>query len=249
MISAKARLALTLRYLATGETYRSLSFQFRISRAIPYIVSQVCKAITSQLGEIYLRVPATQEEWLAIAQKFEECNPPANSGSVYYNYKHTHAIVLLAIVVPEYECLYADVGTNGRVSDGGIWNKCSFSEKLNDGELSIPAPKPLHQLTYDSVPYVIVADHAFALRPNLMKPYPQTGLTEDRRIYNYRHSRARRISENLFGITANRWRVLRSVILLPPKTIEHLVFAILTLHNFLCKSSSKKIVQHFFSDE
>ena len=33
IINAKARLALTLRFLATGETYRPLCFQFRISRA------------------------------------------------------------------------------------------------------------------------------------------------------------------------------------------------------------------------
>ena len=74
-----------------------------------------------------------------------------------------------------------------------------------------------------------------------MKPYPQSGFTDERRIYNYRHSRARRISENLFGIIANRWRVFRSVISLPPKTIEALVMATLTVHNFLWKSPSRMI--------
>ena len=33
VIAAAERLTVTLRFLATGETYRSLSFQFRISRA------------------------------------------------------------------------------------------------------------------------------------------------------------------------------------------------------------------------
>lgn len=41
-ISVQHRLALTLRYLATGESFRSLEFQFRISRpAISYIVYEV----------------------------------------------------------------------------------------------------------------------------------------------------------------------------------------------------------------
>ena len=41
-ISVQQRLALTLRYLATGESFRSLEFQFRISRpAISYIVYEV----------------------------------------------------------------------------------------------------------------------------------------------------------------------------------------------------------------
>ena len=38
--------ALTLRFLATGESFRSLHFKFRISRpAISYIVTEVCEAI------------------------------------------------------------------------------------------------------------------------------------------------------------------------------------------------------------
>ena len=44
-ISPSDRLTLTLRYLATGESYRSLSFQFRISRrTILYIIQEVCRA-------------------------------------------------------------------------------------------------------------------------------------------------------------------------------------------------------------
>ena len=71
-INAKARLALTLRFLATGETYRSLCFQFRISRAaISYIIVQVCKAIRIHLAE-YMIVPNTTEEWSAISAKFGE---------------------------------------------------------------------------------------------------------------------------------------------------------------------------------
>ena len=44
-ISPGDRLTLTLRYLATGECYRSLSFQFRISRrTILYLIQEVCRA-------------------------------------------------------------------------------------------------------------------------------------------------------------------------------------------------------------
>ena len=54
------------------------------------------------------------------------------------------------------------------------------------------------------VPYVFVGEDAFALKKFMMKPYPQQNLTADKRVYNYRHSRARKMSENLFGILANK---------------------------------------------
>ena len=69
-----------------------------------------------------------------------------------------------------------------------------------------------------------------------MKPYPQQNLTADKRVYNYRHSRARRISENLFGILANRWRIFFRTINLVPKHVENIVLFALALHNMLIKN-------------
>lgn len=67
------RRALRLRFLATGESFRSLHFQFRISRpAISYIVTKVCEAIPKKLGPSYLKVPSSEQERLQIAKQFEE---------------------------------------------------------------------------------------------------------------------------------------------------------------------------------
>ena len=85
----------------------------------------------------------------------------------------------------------ADIG-NGRMNDSGVWNSYDIRKRIEDGNLGIPSPSPL---PYGGirVPYVFVGDDAFALKRYMMKPYPQRNLTEERRIYNYRHSRARRI--------------------------------------------------------
>ena len=65
--------ALTLRFLATGESFRSLHFIFRISRpAISYIVTEVCEAVPKKLGPSYLKVPSSEQERLQIAKHFEE---------------------------------------------------------------------------------------------------------------------------------------------------------------------------------
>ena len=73
LIVSVKRLALRLRFLATGESFRSLHFLFRISRpAISYIVTEVCEAIPKKRGPSYLKVPSSEQERLQIAKQFEE---------------------------------------------------------------------------------------------------------------------------------------------------------------------------------
>lgn len=56
-VSSRDRLAITLRFLATGETYASLSTSLRVPACtISLIVPQVCKAIYDVLKEEYLKV-------------------------------------------------------------------------------------------------------------------------------------------------------------------------------------------------
>ena len=64
-INADERLALTHRFLATGEALKSLSFQFRISlSAVSYIVKGCCKAIVEKMASEFIKVPSSQEERL-----------------------------------------------------------------------------------------------------------------------------------------------------------------------------------------
>ena len=90
-----------------------------------------------------MKTPSTNEEWMSVARESQEkwqfpnavgaidrkhivITPPPNSGSNYCNFKHANTIVLLAIAGPKYECLFADVRTNGRMNDSGIWNRSSL---------------------------------------------------------------------------------------------------------------------------
>ena len=55
-VQADERLALTLRFLATGETFQSLSFQYRISlNAVSYIVKGCCKAIVERMASNFIK--------------------------------------------------------------------------------------------------------------------------------------------------------------------------------------------------
>ena len=83
------------------------------------------------------------------------------------------------------------------------------------------------------VPYVFVGDGALPLTENLQRPYCRREMDERQMIFNYRLSRARRVSENVFGVMSNRFRCLLSNLQLLPDTATTVVRACCLLHNFL----------------
>lgn len=96
--------------------------------------------------------------------------------------------------------LYIDCDCNGRVSDGGVIVNSTLFQTLESNTLHIPPGKPLPQRN-TSVPFVIVGDETFPFKIYLMKnnTHPEIW-TKNKRIFNYRLSRARIIVENVFGI-------------------------------------------------
>ena len=180
-ICPKQRLALTLRFLATGESFRSLEYQFRISRkAISYIITdEVCKVIVTVLAGTYLKFPSCQKDWKNI-ENFSHCIGTVDSkhieingcgmGSQYYNYKGTNSIVLLVVAGSNYEVTWADVGMNVRISDSGALKRSKLGQMLEESSLNLPAPNPLPGRSVPT-PYVFIGDDAFALQPNFINHF------------------------------------------------------------------------------
>ena len=62
-LSVEEKLACTLRCLATGESYSSLQYQFRISKAaISLFIPEVCSVIYTVLRDKYLPSPKSEED-------------------------------------------------------------------------------------------------------------------------------------------------------------------------------------------
>ena len=258
VISSEERLALTLRYLASGDSPRSLSFSYRIGvTTVHRIISNTCLAIwNALLSKGYLKAPSSPYEWLKIADEFKriwnfpnccgaidgkhiKIQAPAGSGSLYYNYKHWHSIVLMAIAAADYSFILVDIGDNGRHSDGGVFQNSKLGIGLLSNSLQLPEPCCISN-RMSTFPFVFVGDEAFPLMKNLMRPYPGKFLPQHEQIFNYRLSRARRVVENAFGIAASRFRILRREIIAKPMKVERITMAVVALHNFLIKSEAKQ---------
>ncbi|KAH8040456.1 hypothetical protein HPB51_010422 [Rhipicephalus microplus] len=123
--------------------------------------------------------------------------------------------------------IYVDVGHSGSDSDGGIFSSCDLQKNILPRALGLP---PVSTVGNEGpLPYFFVGDEAFPLKEYMMWPYARRTLHEDddksyeRRVFNYRMSRARHTIENTFGILAQRWRVLCRPIRHSPLPIAHLV--------------------------
>lgn len=125
-----------------------------------------------------------------------------------------------------------DVGAAGRESDGGIFSRSQFGKRFISNNLDFPNKAKLPGTDIE-VPHLCVADAAFPMRPNLLKPYGGKRLTKKQMIFNYRLSRSRRCIENCFGIMAARWRFLRRPAIASPDRVESFVRAACVLHNYL----------------
>ena len=107
-IGPEERLCVTLRYLATGDAQITIGSSYRISpTTIGRIISETTKTIWDVLLEKgFLKAPSMAGEWKDIASVFESrwnfphclgaidgkhimIQAPANSGTMYYNYKKT----------------------------------------------------------------------------------------------------------------------------------------------------------------
>ncbi|XP_018364796.1 PREDICTED: uncharacterized protein LOC108762333 [Trachymyrmex cornetzi] len=131
-----------------------------------------------------------------------------------------------------YKFTVIDVGQFGSISDGGVWAHSDIGQLLHSGLLDVPPKKEL-PCTSIATEYVFAGDEAFPLKKYLLRPYPRSQLTDKERIFNYRLSRARQVIENAFGILVSRWRILTKPLCCSPENADHLVKALICLHNFI----------------
>ena len=143
----------------------------------------------------------------------------------------------MAIVNADYSFIAVDVGSFGSQSDGGIFMRSPLGKGFEEKSLGVPPPDHITDMPdLGLFPYVLVGDEAFPLKNYMLRPFPGRNLTKERTIFNYRLSRARRISENAFGILGAWWRIYRRDLCLFPENAIKAIKGTIVLHNMLQKS-------------
>ncbi|XP_035432588.1 uncharacterized protein LOC118271408 isoform X2 [Spodoptera frugiperda] len=222
-ICTEERLAIFLRYCASGCSFKELHYSYRVGVST---ISKICKEISSTIWDVlrdeFMQIPDNERKWLEIAKSFDmKANFPHCLGAVD------------AVVDSEYRFIFMSVGSYGKECDSSIFKESTIWKKLNDGSLNIPKPRPLHATLQNDMPYVLVGDEAFPLSTNLLRPFGGTHLDHMKKIFNYRLSRARRYVECAFGILANKWRIFHRPLDVHPDTAIEIVKACTVLHNFV----------------
>ena len=146
-------------------------------------------------------------------------------------------MVLLAVVDAGYRFILVDISAYGCNLDSGIFSHSHMGQMYMDHEYEIPLGKHLPNFSArGTMPFVIVGDEAFPGQLDLLRPYPGVKgayFPWDQQLFNYRLSRARRCSENAFGILVQHFYLFQRRLNLHPDTTEIVIQAACVLHNFL----------------
>ena len=149
-----------------------------------------------------------------------------------HNYKGFFSLQFLAMFDARYCVTLFDIGQYGSNNHTGVLKDSVFRKMFEVGSMNIPAPRSVLGCIFDPLPYFLVADEIVPLKTWLVRPYPGQ-LSEEQKVYNYRHSRARRVIENAFCILCTRFRIFYVPINAAVENIECYVKAAVVLHNYL----------------
>ena len=248
-ISVKHRLAITLWTLATPCEYRTVGHLFRVARStVCVIVHKTCKAIFDVLFSEYVTFPKGRQleetirgfetRWQipqcagAIDGSHIPVSVPVNLHTDYYNRKGWYSMLVQAVVNYNYTITDVNIGWPGSVHDARVFVHSGLYQKATAGEL---LPQAFAKdISGVQVPPYLIADAAYPLKTWLMKPFPDRGLSSNKRTFNYRLSRARMVVENAFGRLKGRWRRLLKRCDMSLNNVPVIVAACCVLHN-LCE--------------
>ncbi|XP_050526869.1 uncharacterized protein LOC126897372 [Daktulosphaira vitifoliae] len=163
---------------------------------------------------------------------FEEVWRESEGFREKWNFPNAIAAIDGKHVDANYKFIVVDIGAFGKNS----LRNSNLVKGLQNVTLNIPSQKYYQVVTgSDVLPHVIIGDEVFPLCLNLMQPYSREDAlrNEEKKVFNYRLSRARNTVENTFGILPRKFRIFERKMSMSQELIVSVVMVTCCLHNFL----------------
>ena len=241
-VSPGVKLAITLTHFATGDSYTTLQYAFRVdSSTTEKFVPEVCDAITRPYRDQVMQCPMLPEDWLlvkfphalgALDGRHIPIRCPQWGGSFFRNCKSFHSIVLLALVNGDFKFPSVDMGAAGLTSDAQIFKHTDLRRKIEDSNIGFPDSESLG-IGGLKVNFFILGDDSFPLKLWLMRPCSSCSMDLKDTVFKFWIRRGRIVVVNAFGMLTSHYRMFQSLLQQEPQVVSRVVIACLVLHNLL----------------
>ncbi|XP_066585879.1 putative nuclease HARBI1 [Prorops nasuta] len=231
------QLLITLWFLATPDSYRSIHVQFGVGKATAFrAVRRVTYALHC-IAPRFIKWPEGDSVNNTVTEfsklrgfpkvigsldgSFIRIKAPKEDSASYVCRKQFHAIQLQAVCNAKSIFTHCYAGHVGSVHDARIFRNSPLAEYI---------AKPSKYFPSDTH---IIADAAYAIHPNVMVPFRDNGhLTAHQKNYNFVLSSTRMTIERAFGLLKVRFRILLDCLpLTDVKKIPQVIIACCVLHN------------------
>ena len=154
--------------------------------------------------------------------------------------------MVMAIFDVRYVFTHIDIGSYGSNNDSGVFRNSKMGEQFFENKGHLAEADSLERgFPSEKFPYYLVGDESFSW---LLRPYPGQGIPKEQVIFNYRLSRARKVTVNVFGTLSARWRIFMRPIQSSVVSTQMIVRAAVVLHKFLRQANSTGYCSGGFAD-
>ncbi|KAK9696185.1 DDE superfamily endonuclease [Popillia japonica] len=239
-IKSEKVVLMSLWYLANTESFRQIADRIIANTSKNWIKlpkkQEAISRIIANTSKNWIKLPKKQEA-ISISSEFEKkqgipnvlgcidgCHirtkKPKINGDDFINRKGYPSILLQGVVDHRKMFLDISVGAPGSIHDARLLRQYKLFEEIETGR----------QLLYNK--YHLLGGSAYPVLNWLIPPYKDNGLlTEQQRLFNFKHSATRIVVEHGFGVLNGRFRRLREFQNDSLSFIVHSVVAAWVLHN------------------
>uniref|UniRef100_A0A1B0B171 DDE Tnp4 domain-containing protein n=1 Tax=Glossina palpalis gambiensis TaxID=67801 RepID=A0A1B0B171_9MUSC len=264
--SAEERIAITLKYLATGEVHSCRNYCFRASKSVIIkMIADICQKMHELLKDKYLSPPKSEEQWLSVADEIQRKHSISNClGNLsmreidFHNAIHRlgddmanstkPGLIMAAIVDSDLNFMYAEIEKVEGQRYDEVFEKSSIRSDIENEVIKIPKARG-----NKDAPYFFAGCLTLPSKPYMVKiPQPHTQSTKLEESYDAKLHNLTVMSVQAFRILGNIFPILGDALRLCEDDARKMLLGCLSLYNFLRKTDSsfrKRTEQILNSDE